>query len=63
MQVDLFREKLGHASIKRYFADYDGDETDYNTARDYFKNRFVTLNRSRKKEVCESFCQRSALIR
>lgn len=31
--------------------DYEGDDSDYEAARSYFKMRFVRLNRSDKKDI------------
>ncbi|KAK0553602.1 Guanine nucleotide-binding protein alpha-2 subunit [Tilletia horrida] len=54
-KVDIFRTKINHSSIKHYFPDYNGDETDFNAARNYFKQRFCRLNRSPNKEIYPSF--------
>ncbi|CAD7060769.1 unnamed protein product [Tilletia caries] len=54
-KVDIFRTKIMHSSIKHYFPDYAGDETDFNAARNYFKQRFCRLNRSPSKEIYPSF--------
>jgi len=54
-KVDILKEKILHSPIKRYFSDYEGDDTDYNAAREYFKARFMRLNRSKSKEVYTHF--------
>ncbi|PWN47119.1 putative guanine nucleotide-binding protein alpha-2 subunit [Violaceomyces palustris] len=54
-KVDIFRTKIMYSSIKHYFPDYDGDDTDFNAARSYFKQRFCRLNRSTTKEIYPSF--------
>jgi hypothetical protein len=54
-KVDLFRTKIMTSSIKRYFPDYEGDDQDFNGARNYFKQRFIRLNRSKVKEIYPSF--------
>lgn len=50
-KTDLFKQKLFYSPISRYFPDYAGDDTDYEASRTYFKDRFVRLNRSSKKEI------------
>ncbi|KAH9823939.1 heterotrimeric G-protein alpha subunit (G-alpha, GPA2) [Melampsora americana] len=50
-KTDLFKQKLFYSPISRYFPDYVGDDTDYEASRTYFKDRFVRLNRSSKKEI------------
>jgi guanine nucleotide-binding protein subunit alpha len=44
-----------YSSVKSYFPDYDGDDQDFNAARNYFKHRFCRLNRSQTKEIYPSF--------
>lgn len=39
-----------HSSLWTH-SDYAGDDTDYEASRSYFKDRFVRLNRSSKKEI------------
>lgn len=53
-KVDVFKERILVSSIRAYFPDYEGDDTDYNAAREYFKARFTRLNRSQSKEICKS---------
>lgn len=53
--MDIFRTKINTSSIKQYFPDYEGDDQDFNAARNYFKNRFIRLNRSQSKEIYPSF--------
>ncbi|KAH9466843.1 hypothetical protein MJO28_000545 [Puccinia striiformis f. sp. tritici] len=50
-KTDLFKQKLCYSPISKHFPDYQGDDTDYEAARSYFKDRFVRLNRSTKKEI------------
>ncbi|MBW0544202.1 hypothetical protein O181_083917 [Austropuccinia psidii MF-1] len=50
-KTDLFKRKLYYSPISKYFPDYQGDDTDYDAARSFFKDRFVRLNRSTKKEI------------
>ncbi|PWN95682.1 putative Gpa2-guanine nucleotide-binding protein alpha-2 subunit [Tilletiopsis washingtonensis] len=54
-KVDIFRTKIMYSSVKSYFPDYDGDDQDFNAARNYFKHRFCRLNRSQTKEIYPSF--------
>ncbi|EST05659.1 Guanine nucleotide binding protein (G-protein), alpha subunit [Kalmanozyma brasiliensis GHG001] len=54
-KVDVFRQKIAYSSVKHYFPDYEGDDQDFNAARNYFKSRFCRLNRSSTKEVYPSF--------
>ncbi|KAF9997875.1 hypothetical protein BGZ80_004820, partial [Entomortierella chlamydospora] len=50
-KTDIFREKIKTSSIKAYFPDYTGQEGDYNAAKEFFRSRFMRLNRSENKEV------------
>lgn len=43
------------SSIKKYFPSYEGDDTDYSAAREYFKLRFTKLNRSQNKEIYSNY--------
>ena len=54
-KVDVFRTKILTSSVKQYFPDYDGDDKDFNATRNYFKQRFVRLNRSATREIYPSF--------
>ncbi|KAI5478198.1 G protein alpha subunit [Pseudohyphozyma bogoriensis] len=54
-KVDVFKERILVSSIKNYFPDYEGDDTDYNAAREYFKMRFTRLNRSQSKEIYTNY--------
>ncbi|KAH0557156.1 G-Protein alpha subunit [Trichoglossum hirsutum] len=53
--MDLFRDKLATSPIRKYFADYDGDERDERTACGYFKTKFLELCRDPKKEIYTHF--------
>lgn len=44
-----------HISVPYLRADYQGSDTDYNAAREYFRQRFMKLNRSKTKEVYAAF--------
>ncbi|GAA5908752.1 hypothetical protein JCM6882_008196 [Rhodosporidiobolus microsporus] len=50
-KVDVFKERILLSPIKAHFPDYLGDDTDYNTAKEFFKDRFTKLNRSSSKEI------------
>ncbi|KNZ51473.1 guanine nucleotide binding (G protein), alpha [Puccinia sorghi] len=54
-KTDLFKQKLCYSPISKHFpgtiTHYQGEDTDYEAARSYFKDRFVRLNRSTKKEI------------
>ncbi|KAI1319467.1 hypothetical protein EDD11_004044 [Mortierella claussenii] len=50
-KTDIFREKIKQSSISTYFPDYNGQEGDYSDATEFFRARFMRLNRSEHKEV------------
>ncbi|KAF9580453.1 hypothetical protein BGW38_002901, partial [Lunasporangiospora selenospora] len=50
-KTDIFRQKILTSSIGRYFPDYDGVEGEYASAVEFFRTRFLRLNRSEHKEV------------
>lgn len=50
-KTDLFREKIKTAQIKIHFPDYGGPEGAYDEAIEFFRGRFMRLNRSEHKEV------------
>lgn len=50
-KMDIFKEKLLTSPISAHFPDYKGADGDFNAAREYFKQRFMKLNRSASKEV------------
>ncbi|KAL8286967.1 hypothetical protein RQP46_003973 [Phenoliferia psychrophenolica] len=54
-KVDIFKERILVSSVRAYFPDYEGDDTDYNAAREYFKSRFTRLNRSQSKEIYTNY--------
>ncbi|KAF9115770.1 hypothetical protein BGW39_002968 [Mortierella sp. 14UC] len=49
--TDIFRTKIQYSPIRAYFPDYAGEEGDYDEAMEFFRSRFVRLNRSEHKEV------------
>ncbi|KAI8388232.1 guanine nucleotide binding protein, alpha [Radiomyces spectabilis] len=50
-KIDIFKRKITYSPVSHYFADFEGDDTDYNQTRTYFKNRFVGLCRNPQKRV------------
>ncbi|KAK3815251.1 MAG: guanine nucleotide binding protein, alpha subunit [Benniella sp.] len=50
-KTDIFRQKIKYSSIRDYFPDYNGQEGDYAEAAEFFRARFMRLNRSEHKEV------------
>ncbi|KAF9196832.1 hypothetical protein BGZ49_002679, partial [Haplosporangium sp. Z 27] len=50
-KTDILREKIKTSSIRTYFPDYNGPEGDYNAVKEFFRSRFMRLNRSENKEV------------
>ncbi|KAL1919262.1 uncharacterized protein VTP21DRAFT_1954 [Calcarisporiella thermophila] len=53
-KIDLFREKLLTSPLNAHFPDYTGGQ-DYDSACEYFLNRFVALNRSESKQIYTHF--------
>ncbi len=50
-KIDLFQQRILVSPISKHFPDYSGSDTDYNAAREYFKSRFMRLNRNTSKQV------------
>ncbi|KAF9318439.1 hypothetical protein BGZ91_005167, partial [Linnemannia elongata] len=50
-KTDIFREKLKYTRVKDYFPDYEGPDTSVEEATEFFRKRFIRLNRSEHKEV------------
>ncbi|KAF9910317.1 hypothetical protein EC991_006816 [Linnemannia zychae] len=50
-KTDIFREKLHYSRVKDYFPDYEGADTNVEEATEFFRKRFIRLNRSEHKEV------------
>ncbi|KAF9117041.1 hypothetical protein BGX27_005591 [Mortierella sp. AM989] len=50
-KTDIFREKIKTSNITGYFPDYSGPVGDYNAAKEFFRSKFMRLNRSENKEV------------
>ncbi|KAJ2852114.1 guanine nucleotide-binding protein subunit alpha [Coemansia brasiliensis] len=49
-KMDIFREKLPHSPMRKYFPDYDGGN-DADVASEYILKRFVSLNQSEAKHI------------
>ncbi|GAA6060353.1 hypothetical protein JCM10212_004537 [Sporobolomyces blumeae] len=52
---DVLKERILVSPIRAHFPDYRGEDSDYLAARDFFKNKFMKLNRSTTKEVYSHF--------
>ncbi|RMZ89451.1 hypothetical protein DV736_g3315, partial [Chaetothyriales sp. CBS 134916] len=50
-KIDLFRNRLATSPISRYFPDYTGKDTDEEAAKEYFANRFRSINRNINREI------------
>jgi GTPase SAR1 family protein len=48
---DLFEMKIQKASIKKHFADYDGEDTDFKAASEYFKAKFLAKSKNKSKSI------------
>ncbi|KAJ1642417.1 guanine nucleotide-binding protein subunit alpha [Coemansia erecta] len=53
-KMDIFREKLPHSPMKKYFPDFDGGD-DIDAASEYILKRFVSLNQSDAKQIYTHF--------
>ena len=49
-KIDVFREKITQVPIEDYFEDYEGGP-DYESACEYFRDRFVSLNQNENKMI------------
>ncbi|ORX84853.1 guanine nucleotide-binding protein alpha-2 subunit [Basidiobolus meristosporus CBS 931.73] len=50
-KIDLFREKIKHSPVSKYFPDYKGPNDSFNRTSAYFTMRFESLNRSPEKVI------------
>ncbi|CAO3610919.1 unnamed protein product [Cunninghamella blakesleeana] len=50
-KMDIFKEKIMRSPVNQYFPDYTGPPMDYQSAADYFRRRFESLNRNARKQV------------
>ncbi|TGZ81564.1 guanine nucleotide binding protein, alpha subunit [Ascodesmis nigricans] len=48
-KIDLFKEKLRHTPVRKYFPEYSGPDTSYDHSYSYFQDSFNRLNRNPKK--------------
>jgi len=46
-----FKEKMLYSDVQKYFPEYQGSSSDYNAVQKFFRDMFVTLNRSKEKEI------------
>ena len=54
-KLDLFKVKIQHSPIKQFFPDYTGEDEDFEAAKDFFVNKFLSLNCYPGREV-HVFC-------
>ncbi|GAA5850659.1 hypothetical protein JCM9279_006378 [Rhodotorula babjevae] len=50
-KLDVFQERIRHSPIRAHFPDYEGKAGSVVEGQEYFKRRFVSLNRSSRKEI------------
>ncbi|KAG0150528.1 hypothetical protein CROQUDRAFT_652116 [Cronartium quercuum f. sp. fusiforme G11] len=50
-KIDLFKKKLCQSRISEYFPDYQGSDTDYSDAREFFLKKFILLDNSSKRNI------------
>ena len=50
-KVDLFREKIKHTDLKVCFEDFPGLTQDYESAANFIRDKFLSLNREDHKEI------------
>jgi len=50
-KIDLFHEKLLKSPISTYFPDYEGKDSDTETAAAYFADQFRAISRTAGREV------------
>ncbi|GAA5901982.1 hypothetical protein JCM8208_006654 [Rhodotorula glutinis] len=50
-KLDVFQERIRHSPIRAHFPDYAGKPESVVEGQEYFKRRFVSLNRSSRKEI------------
>lgn len=54
-KIDLFKAKLPHSPVRKYFPDYTGDLRSYKHASQYFEESFKRLNRNPAKVHTTNF--------
>lgn len=47
-KIDLFKQKISHSPVQKYFPDFQG-EANYKVAADFFAENFKRLNRNPNK--------------
>mmetsp|Transcript_41306 Transcript_41306/g.106905 ORF Transcript_41306/g.106905 Transcript_41306/m.106905 type:complete len:352 (-) Transcript_41306:3705-4760(-) len=56
-KVDLFKEKINKVDLDVCFDDYKGPKQDYQAAVDFIKDKFISLNKSKEKQIyCKETC-------
>lgn len=50
-KIDLFRGKLAISPVSNHFPDYTGSDTDLESAKQYFADRFRGINRVPDREI------------
>ncbi|KIW94307.1 uncharacterized protein Z519_05623 [Cladophialophora bantiana CBS 173.52] len=50
-KIDLFREKLPISPLSAYFPDYTGKDGDEEAAKQFFANKFRSINRNSNREI------------
>ncbi|GAA5933233.1 guanine nucleotide-binding protein subunit alpha [Sporobolomyces koalae] len=50
-KVDVLTERILTSPVRNHFPDYQGHDLDHNAVKDFFREKFVRLNRSTSKEV------------
>ncbi|BGP41133.1 hypothetical protein JCM10449v2_005103 [Rhodotorula kratochvilovae] len=50
-KLDIFQERIRVSPIKVHFPDFEGKPADALAGQEYFKRRFLSLNRSSRKEI------------
>lgn len=48
-KIDLFRAKIAHSPVKKYFPDYHGERGNFKAASAFFEDNFRRLNRNPNK--------------
>ena len=54
-KLDLFKEKIQHTSIKKYRPDYTGQDDDWEAAKDFLVDKFVSLDECKDRDI-RVFC-------
>ena len=54
-KLDLFKEKIHQSSIKEYWPDYTGQDDDWEAAKEFFVDMFVSMERCKDRDI-HVFC-------